>query len=1022
MLNSLARIFPVLPGERQCVYVLFTHYFLVSAAVIAGKSARDAFFLTRYDKSILPLMYLANAVCVALAMAAFSRLIKRVNPGAGAVLTSCVCAGTLFLIELNLDGWMVGVLYVWMEVIGAVVILQSWMLTGNAFDPRQAKRLFGVIAAGGSIAAWAGGVSIAWVSARFGSSSLITLVALALAVSMATGWYAARFQAPRPKSRTAPVAPGAQKPKLSPYVTSIAILIAATSMVSAVIQYRFQVSAASVYPSRDDLVAFFGHFYAWSGAASLASQLFLSGFLLSRFGVIAGLFVLPASFTVGSVFTLLSPSLWSVGFGRFSDLTFKFTVNNSSLEMLWLPVPPAERQSVKPFIGGTVKAISEAGTATLMFVLVKFTPAWVLSVFALLLCGFWLLTVLRLRHQYRDALLGVIEKRQLDAEALRLTGTDPLIVQSITRSLQSSDPTEQMAALGFLDGLPLAPWRTVLQDLTSGPPEIRERLLALAAHDASVLTDDAVLEIARSGGASASAAVGIAAERGVPGLADILSRFLQTDEPRISVLAARTMLRHNIGDSVEARSALRKWLNSNDPAAISQVLQLVPRDSTLLPAATVRALCRHPHASVRCAAIQVVAARKDFTLLPEVTGALADPRCGRAARLALAELPSDVVVRCLMSVVSEATDERSKSSALRALREYANTVAEDELASHLKPNDLHAWLEFADLLRAVMNVRPLRPNIAEHASRECRIVCENAYLLDGIKSQLCGDPDAILLSDHFDRRYALAIGTTLRLASLRYPSFAVDACLRALSSDDRATIPYVLELLETTFEGDDKRLLAPLIEPGQLERRRAILREMFAAPQSAIEEHIFSTATSTERWEAAVGRDYLARKGKLARAAVAETLTTMTQERDMHSILEKTIMLKCSELFGSLPAENLAALSAIATELRLPAGAVLFREGSPGDSLYVVTSGRVRITKNGLEIAVLGKGTCFGEMAVLDQARRSADAVVADEAVLLQIGSEEFYEVLAENPALARDLIRLLSRRLREATDRIARV
>jgi CRP-like cAMP-binding protein len=59
-------------------------------------------------------------------------------------------------------------------------------------------------------------------------------------------------------------------------------------------------------------------------------------------------------------------------------------------------------------------------------------------------------------------------------------------------------------------------------------------------------------------------------------------------------------------------------------------------------------------------------------------------------------------------------------------------------------------------------------------------------------------------------------------------------------------------------------------------------------------------------------------------------------------------------------------------------------------------------------------------MAVLENAPRSADAIVADEAVLLRIGSEEFYEVLAENSALAQALVRLLSRRLREANTRIA--
>src|SRR5687767_7478848 len=114
MLTWLSRIFPVFPGERQVVGVLFAHYFLVSAAVIAGKSARDAFFLTQYDKSVLPLMYLANALCVALAMAVFSRLGKRVGLGASSVITAGFFSVTLLLIELNLEGWMIGVLYVWM--------------------------------------------------------------------------------------------------------------------------------------------------------------------------------------------------------------------------------------------------------------------------------------------------------------------------------------------------------------------------------------------------------------------------------------------------------------------------------------------------------------------------------------------------------------------------------------------------------------------------------------------------------------------------------------------------------------------------------------------------------------------------------------------------------------------------------------------------------------------------------------------------------------------------------------------
>ena len=142
----------------------------------------------------------------------------------------------------------------------------------------------------------------------------------------------------------------------------------------------------------------------------------------------------------------------------------------------------------------------------------------------------------------------------------------------------------------------------------------------------------------------------------------------------------------------------------------------------------------------------------------------------------------------------------------------------------------------------------------------------------------------------------------------------------------------------------------------------------------------------------------------------------------MYSTLEKTIYLKSSDVFGGIAAENLSRLAAIADESSWPSGSVVFREGDAGDALYVVLSGSVRIVKEGVEIATLRKGSCFGEMAVLDGAPRSADAAVSDEAVLLRISSEEFYEALAEDPRLMQNVIAVLTRRLRDANAKVARI
>jgi CRP/FNR family cyclic AMP-dependent transcriptional regulator len=349
-------------------------------------------------------------------------------------------------------------------------------------------------------------------------------------------------------------------------------------------------------------------------------------------------------------------------------------------------------------------------------------------------------------------------------------------------------------------------------------------------------------------------------------------------------------------------------------------------------------------------------------------------------------------------------------------------VREEEVCAHVTTEDLSAYSEVANLLRAVRSLRPLQPEVSNHLRQDYLTIRTRAYLLDAVRLRLKCDADALLFCDQLNRQYTSAVDTTLRLVAVEHPEFPVDACLEAVNSGDPAMMPYVLELMETTVDGHQRRFLAPLVEESQWSVRESIFLELFTNPDAKIEAHINNAVSSSDPWEAAVAAHYLFKKGELAAAATAAGGTTNApRELEMYSKLEKTIILKSSELFGGLPAESLATLSSIATEVRLGAGEVLFHDGESGDSLYLVTSGQVRIMKSGAEIAVLSKGACFGEMAVLDQAPRSADAVVLDEAVLLRIESEEFYEVLAENPALSQGLIRLLTRRLRNANARIVR-
>jgi len=134
--------------------------------------------------------------------------------------------------------------------------------------------------------------------------------------------------------------------------------------------------------------------------------------------------------------------------------------------------------------------------------------------------------------------------------------------------------------------------------------------------------------------------------------------------------------------------------------------------------------------------------------------------------------------------------------------------------------------------------------------------------------------------------------------------------------------------------------------------------------------------------------------------------------------VEKVLFLKSIDLFRALPGEELAQIADIAEEVPISAGGLVFGEGEPGDALYIVVEGRVRIFKGDISLAELGERECFGEMAVLDSEPRSASVAALAESMLLKIGREEFRDILTERPEISVGVMKVLSRRLREANTR----
>src|SRR5439155_645644 len=129
-------------------------------------------------------------------------------------------------------------------------------------------------------------------------------------------------------------------------------------------------------------------------------------------------------------------------------------------------------------------------------------------------------------------------------------------------------------------------------------------------------------------------------------------------------------------------------------------------------------------------------------------------------------------------------------------------------------------------------------------------------------------------------------------------------------------------------------------------------------------------------------------------------------------------------LFSQLAPVELERVAEITRERSYPRNSVILFEDDPGDALYVVATGQVKVVligEDGREVilSVLGEGDFFGEMSLIDEEPRSAHVIAMEDSNLLVIRREDFQAILQQSPGIAMGLLRELSRRLRRVDEKV---
>ena len=1052
-MNIFKKIIKIKAGEGKMVLTFFFFSFFTVGMGLIAKTARDAYFLSRFEKSLLPLMFLAIAIVIAPILTYYTSLSKKLSPKTLFMITSSIFGSSFIFLQTIMVGNIIPIAYIWIEVAVGITIIQFWTTAGESFEPQQAKRLFGIIGGGGSFAVMLIGMNLKPFVSAFGTDELLFLAAAFLGLTFVFGRMAVQYlikdQSKGPKK---PVNKSQKKKGMDPFIIRIATIVALSAVVTTLVDYQFKMIASSKFPEEADLVAFFGTFYSIAGAASIIMQFFITGPLLSRFGILLGLLILPFFLILGSTSILLAPVLLSASFAKFSDQTFKFTINNSSLELIWLPVPKDIRKTFKPQVTGTIKSIAEGLGGLITFLLVKIVALPYLSFVSLCSIGVWLFTSFKVKTGYVNQLQTAIAKREINFEELNIDVQDAAMVKTIEETLSTSDEIKQLFALEIIEGLPLSSWKKTINELfNNGTPEVRKRILSMAWDEEDVISNGDIIQAMNKSDEVSAEAIIVAGRRKLKDVLPNLETLLDSESQDTCVAAAAAILQVGSGPTDKAQMILNDMLDKEDESTQATALNRLIYNDQILTNEKLVFFLEHESDIISNVALNIAEKRKDEILIPAIISNLSLAKTSIQARQTLKKFSEELIDEQFEQLLqSKETNRKLRLGIIRTLREYPDEASIKLLISQLDNSDQDIYNLVVESLLAIARIDSIGEEYKSRIAHEINTIAKKVYALSECIKMLPQDENQFLMKDFLNNEIQNTLPTLLKLGVLDVPDTPIETYIRTIKSGDSSKLPFLLEFFENIFSKNEREIINPLIEQISLYERSEVGHLHFKSLPNNLDQELINSVYSPNKWESAIALDYLLISNKMDviksldwqkvpnSNANQELIARKIQKNganldfipsdrfkleseilSMYSTLEKTIILKSVDLFKSIPAENLSRVAQITDEVSYDANNSIFAEGDYGDSLFIVVDGNVRIHKGNQELAMLGKGTCLGEMALLDDEPRSADATVTEDSTLFKIEQEGFYEVMGSQSDIMEGIIKLLTGRLRVANEKM---
>jgi len=1062
----LAPMVEVREEEGLTAVLMFTYSFLAMAGYNVVKPATRSQFIDSLGANNLPYVQLVAGLIMGFVIQGYTSAMRFLPRRWVFAATQAVMVGLLLVFwTLFKTGasWVSVAFYLWGVLAGSLLISQFWSLANDIYDARQAKRIFGFIGGGASL----GGIIGAGIAGQFaraiGTNNLLLVAAVLLGICGVIVSLIATREKPSPTE--APAAGEKKEKGMSPreavallikskHFQIIALVISFAAIGAGIVEQQLNMAVTQAIPGKDGRTAYLADVIFYSSIAGFLIQMTLTSRVHRLLGIGFALLLLPFTLGGSGALMLAIPLLWTATTARVLDTSLRYTVDKTTREILFMPLPTAMKYRAKPFADVAVDRFAKGAGAALLIVAIQvfgFTW-WQLSWISVVVAALWIAMALRARREYLRSFRKSLETRVMEVTDLKVSGADLSTIEALVQELSNNDPARVVYAIDMLESLDKRSLVTPLLLYHESPNVRRRALRAIGAvrRDIAVSWLPQVRRMLSDADSGVRAAAIVAIGNINNEDAATLSRPLLGDpDARIRVTAAVALAGTSNPADVDAAEAVLVDLASDARGSSRKVRRDVAAAIRHIDNPRFRRLLipllydEAPDVAYEAMESVQAAGTSDFIFVPTLVALLRNRQLKARAREVLVSY-GDPVVDVLAHFMRDADEDIwVRRHIPTALSQIPSQKSVDVLVAALdEPDGFLRYKVIAALERLRRTDAPLT---FPREALEAKTLAEGSHFFNylSLHANLFGRKalESDLLSKTLEQKMERTRDRVYRLLALIYPWRDVGAAQWTLAHGDPRSRASASEYLDNILTGQLRKRIMPVLEDLPTEERIRRGNVLLKTRPRDMEDTLLHLINDDDQVVAAVAIDVVRQHQMWS---LADDIEHVLAHRDVHdwyvfeaaswALAERRMpadrrrelwleplpaaeiasRIRTLPLFASVTVDELFRLTSTSRQVRHQPGTVLVQEGLVPDTIHVLLEGRVLASGQNTPHAIDAPVTLGFVHALQGVAVRSTIRTI-DTAVTLALTVDEFRTLLADNTDLVRGLFATLAERVNPA-------